>query len=167
MTRRTEGYLPIRDYAAIGDGRTTALVGRDGSIDWLCLPDLDSASVLAAILDSERGGRFSLEPAVAYESERRYVPETNVLETTFTAAEGRVRVTDALTLPGARLAPYRELVRRVEGVAGRVPMRFAIEPRFDNGSAGARFSTRAGVAVASWRRDAVAALTWGVGDPLV
>ena len=162
---RVEGYAPIADYGAIGDWRTVALVARDGTIDWLCLPDLDSASVFAALVDSERGGRFSLEPELPYEAERRYVPGTNVLETTFTTAAGVARVTDAMTLPSHGLGPYRELVRSVDGLAGEVPMRWQVEPRFSYGSARTRISHRAGAPVATAGRDAVALCTFDAGEP--
>ena len=161
---RVRGYAPIRDYAAIGDGRTVAMVCRDGSIDWLCLPALDSPSVFAAIVDAERGGRFLLEPAVPYEASRRYVPETNVLETTFATAAGAARLTDAMTLPGGGLTPFRELVRRVEGLSGRVRLRWRLEPRFGYGSARTRIERRDGVTVASSGSDALALHTWDAGE---
>lgn len=158
-------YPPIRDYAVIGDGRTAALIARNGSIDWLCLPDLDSPSVFAAVLDAERGGRFSLGPAVTHEIRRRYLPGTNVLETTFTTAEGVARVVDAMNLPDAALCPARELARRVEGVAGRVPMRWRVEPRFDYARGTTRVEPRRPFPIATARGHAVAVCAWDAGTP--
>ena len=160
-------YAPIRDYAALGDGRTVALIARDGSVDWLCLPDLDSPSAFGALLDAERGGRATLAPEVPYRAERRYLPGTNVLETIFTADEGAVRVTEALTLPGSGLGPQRELARRVEGLSGSVPMSWSVEARFGYGQWKTRIRWRSGVPVAVAGNQAVAVCTWNAGEPVV
>src|SRR3954468_9078580 len=102
---RVEGYARIEDYAVIGDGRTTALIARDGAIDWLCLPNLDSPSVFAAVLDAERGGSFTLQPPLPLQASRPQLPRTNVLETAFPTDRGSVRVVDAMTLPDDHLDP--------------------------------------------------------------
>jgi GH15 family glucan-1,4-alpha-glucosidase len=160
---RVDGYAPIEDYALIGDGRSAALVARDGAIDWLCLPNMDSPSVLGALLDARQGGTFELQPAIAFESTRRYLPLTNVLETTFTTARGVVRIVDALTIPGERLAPMRELARAIEGVSGTVPMRWRFAPRFDYGRHAPRCEWRHGVPVATWAAEAIAILNFAAG----
>jgi GH15 family glucan-1,4-alpha-glucosidase len=165
--RDSAGYAPIRDYAAIGDGRTIALVALDGSIDWMPLPDLDSASLFGAILDVDRGGRFTLAPEAPFTATRRYVPDTNVLETTFSTDGGAVRLTDALLFHEPGLAPARELVRHVEGISGSTPLRWSVEPRFGYAAARTTIADRGGVAVASAGRDAVGIRWFDAGRPEV
>src|SRR3954466_15830394 len=133
--RRADGYLPIADYALLSDCHSAALVGRDGSIDWLCLPRFDSPAVFARILDPD-AGHWSIAPADEdATAERRYVPGTLVVETTFRTATGTARVTDAMLFrPGqrghevGRRSPH-ELVRLVEGVEGKGEMTGPPAPR--------------------------------------
>ena len=83
-----EGYAPLRAYAAIGDGRSLALVAADGAIDWMCAPEIDRESIFAAVLDSGPGRTRDARPPDACSGERRYLADTNVLETTFTTSLG-------------------------------------------------------------------------------
>ena len=161
---RIDGYAPIRNYAAIGDGRTTALVAKDGSIDWLCLPDVDSPPVFGRLLDPERGGSFRLEPTEPFETERAYRPGSNVLETTFRTASGSVRVTDALTLADRTIAsPMRELVRQIDPLKGRVAMHWSIDPTF--GPRRPRTEERNDRVVITSGKDALALGAWNAGKP--
>jgi len=125
---RTDGYAPIGSYAAIGDGRTVALVAADGAIDWLPLPSLDDHPTFAGVLDPEVGGAVILAPVDAFTVDRGYVHDSNVLQTTFHTETGTVRITDALNTGHSGPLPWTELARRIEGVAGEVPMRWRVAP---------------------------------------
>lgn len=141
---RRAGYAALRGYAAIGDGRTVALVARDGQIDWLPVPELATPPMFAALIDARRGGRFSLRPEGPFSASRSYIDDTNVLRTRFATPDGEVDVVDALVTGIAGRLPWMQLVRRVEGVRGAVAMRWAVAPgdvlgdgtvtRFDTGS---------------------------------
>jgi GH15 family glucan-1,4-alpha-glucosidase len=119
----------IEDYAVIGDTGTAALVGRDGSVDWLCLPRFDSPACFAALLGGPENGRWLLGPEDEHTCTRQYVGDTPVLETTFTTDTGTVRVTDVMPV-GDRRA---DIVRRVVGLSGRVRMRHEWRVRFGYG----------------------------------
>ncbi len=126
----------IEDYGIIGDGRSAALVSRDGSIDWLCWPRFDSSSVFAAALDPVHGGFWRVTPVGPFRARRHYIESSNVLVTTFETASGEVRVTDLMTvLPESekerRLVPEHELLRVVEGVHGEVSIDVEFRPRPD------------------------------------
>ena len=142
------GYSP--DRRLCGDRRRPDRgAGRAGRVDRLAVPARPRlAERFAAVLDADRGGRFALQPEFPAEMKRRYRPDTNVLETTFTTGQGVVRVTDAWRLPSSELGPTRELIRRVDGVAGRVPMRWRITPAFGYGAMPPRLERRGGIPVA-------------------
>ena len=123
--------LPIENYALIGDTHTAALVGNNGSIDWLCLPRFDSGACFTALLGDRSHGRWLLAPAGDVRRiRRRYRGPTLVLETEFETEGGTVRVVDCMP----HRHEYADVVRLVEGVSGRVPMRMELIVRFDYGS---------------------------------
>ncbi|PSQ33993.1 glycoside hydrolase family 15 protein [Halobacteriales archaeon SW_10_66_29] len=127
-------YKPIDAYGLIGNLETCALVGRDGAIDWCCLPNLQSPSIFAAILDSEAGGTFRIRPTGSYDAVQRYQPDTNVLDTEFTTDAGALRLTDFMPiLSDDPAAPFSEpwIFRRVECLEGSVEFEVTFEPRFD------------------------------------
>jgi alpha,alpha-trehalase len=135
---RSQGSRPIADYGLLADCNSAALVDRDGSIGWLCLPRYDSPAVFAQILDPD-GGHWQIRPSAAYRSERRYVPGTLVIETTFATESGSVRLTDAMAFPEGQRhhelgfgAPHL-ILRLVEGVTGEVELGFELAPRPEYG----------------------------------
>jgi len=124
----------IQDYAMIGDCRSAALVSRTGSIDWLCWPRFDSPSLFGALLDPDGGGSFRITPAGGHTARRRYLPETNVLETLFRTSSGSVILLDFMPVAAEeekrrRLDPDHSLLRIVKGVQGEVELEVRYDPR--------------------------------------
>jgi GH15 family glucan-1,4-alpha-glucosidase len=127
-------YLPIAEHGLIGDLRTTALVGSNGTIDWYCCPRFDSPSVFASILDADRGGSFELAADVPARTKQFYFPDTNVLITRFSSEDGVGEVQDFMpVLDDSREADRHRLIRRVVCVRGSLPFRARVAPRFDYG----------------------------------
>jgi GH15 family glucan-1,4-alpha-glucosidase len=137
-TSKSLSYPPIDDYALIGDCRSAGLISGDGSLDWLCFPRFDSPSVFAALLDDREGGRFRIRPVGEYSSERRYLSDTNVLETTFRCPSGAFVLRDLMAVSSeedkrASLTPEHEVIREIEGIDGEVEVEVLYDPRPDYG----------------------------------
>ncbi|MGW0883501.1 glycoside hydrolase family 15 protein [Streptomyces sp. NPDC002671] len=134
---RSSRYLPIAEHGLIGDLRSVALVGSNGTIDWYCSPSFDAPSVFAAVLDAERGGSFELAAAVPARTKQFYFPDTNVLITRFFTEEGVGEVQDFMPVTGddhAGDTARHRLIRRVVCVRGTVPFRVLVAPRFNYGA---------------------------------
>ncbi|MFO7593345.1 MAG: glycoside hydrolase family 15 protein [Pseudomonadota bacterium] len=124
----------IGDYAVIGDCRSAALISNSGSIDWLCRPRLDRPSIFAALLDRENGGEFTVRPTGAFSTRRRYVGDTNVVETTFVTSTGVVTLTDLMPVESeegkrSKLWAAHQILRRVECLSGEVEIEVICNPR--------------------------------------
>ena len=134
---RVGGYLHIGDYAVIGDCRSLALVGVDGSIDWCCMPRFDSPSIFGRILDAKKGGFWQISPVGEYSTRHEYADKTNILHTIFQTPDGLAMLIDFMPADEhdikrhARPHRHPRIVRMVVGLSGRVRMRQRIELRPD------------------------------------
>src|ERR1700752_4800398 len=135
-------YQPIENYGLIGNMRSAALVGIDGSIDWFCFPRFDSPSVFAAILDCTKGGRFQISPTMdGLRHKQFYWPDTNVLVTRFLSPDGVGEVIDFMPVDLPRDSPWQDqLIRRVKVTRGALPFRMRCHPAFDYARASHRIS---------------------------
>ena len=134
--RGTDGRYPlIESHAVIGDLQTAALVGLNGSIDFLCLPHFDSPSVFAALLDAERGGAFTITPELQEPRYKQlYLPDTNMVLTRFLCDEGVAEISDFMPIHQGE--HNSRVVRRVKTVRGKIRFRVRCAPRFDYGRVG-------------------------------
>jgi GH15 family glucan-1,4-alpha-glucosidase len=129
-----ESYPPIRDYGFIADCHGSALVSKCGSIDWCCLPRIDSASCFGRLIDWPNGGYCRIHPVGDYRVSRHYLPGTLVLETVYTTESGELRMLDCMTMrAGGEHNPHRQILRVLQGVRGRVKLAVDVVPVFDYG----------------------------------
>ena len=128
-------YPPIAEYAYISDCHSMALVGTSGSIDWCVMPRVDAYSVFGRLLDWNKGGYCLICPDLeSYEVSRKYLKNSLVLETIFTAGERKFKVYDCFTMhEGGREEPFNQIIRIMEGSKGDMPVRISLKPRFDYG----------------------------------
>ncbi|MGI8765356.1 MAG: glycoside hydrolase family 15 protein [Gemmatimonadaceae bacterium] len=159
--RDDTAYLPISAYGIIGDMRTAALVGLNGSIDWCCFPDFPSQSTFAAILDSAHGGRFRIAPAERHTVEQRYLPATNVLITTFHGASGGVmEVSDFMPVDSeGRRGRFAEIHRQAKCTRGSVDVLVEFQPRLNYASTATRLVPRRNGVLATDDEDEALALS--------
>src|ERR1700692_558386 len=124
-------FEPIENHGVIGNMRSVALVGRNGSIDFLCYPNFDSPTVFAALLDDERGGCFQIQPQLTERRVRQmYLPDTNILLTRFLAEEGVAELTDYMPI-GTDGEQPNEIIRTVAVIRGEVDFTMRCQPRFN------------------------------------
>jgi GH15 family glucan-1,4-alpha-glucosidase len=152
-------YKGIGEYGLIGNSYTAALVSNDGSIDWCCLPRFDSPSTFAAILDDEKGGKFHIKPRTSFESQQSYLPDTNILQTTFRTDTGTVTVIDFMPCYRTsrhKLTKFDEIHRLVDCTVGQVPLEVVFEPRLDYARDNALIETYKNGVTARGRSDKLA-----------
>lgn len=126
-------YQPIENYGVIGDLHTIALVGMDGSIDFMCFPNFDSSTIFAAILDQENGGRFRIAPVLDGARQKQlYLPDSNILLSRFLSEKGVAEISDFMAIENDS-GHWYDLVRRVKTVRGEIRFRMVCDPRFDYG----------------------------------
>lgn len=152
MPLRDDGFIGLGDYAAIGEGRSVALIAPDGSIDWWGAPNLDSPPIFDRLLDPDIGGFFSLTPTDDYTVTRAYREDSNVLETCFETKKGSVLLTESINSTLAGRLPWSELARRLEGIKGTVTFRLHL-----------KFATMVETR-SPWRSDTFKGSVYHIGD---